>query len=144
MNSSEYRIEINAITIINKNVVELILENSNLWDHQYWDDVSLALLLKNLNIDPTEAKRFDITGNPYKQDIDLSNYHFRCRIDNHFGYPRFLEIYVLKHLYERYEENKEDLKVIEGLARIHGDDAAIWKRMAERACGRSKQRQTQI
>lgn len=28
-------------------------------------------------------------------------------------------IYVLKHLYERYEENKEDLKVIEGLARIH-------------------------
>ena len=28
-------------------------------------------------------------------------------------------IYVLKHLYERYEENKKDLKVIEGLARIH-------------------------
>ena len=28
-------------------------------------------------------------------------------------------IYVLKHLYERYEKNKEDLKVIEGLARIH-------------------------
>ena len=25
----------------------------------------------------------------------------------------------MKHLYERYEENKEDLKVIEGLARIH-------------------------
>ena len=28
-------------------------------------------------------------------------------------------IYVLKHLYERYDENKQDLKVIEGLARIH-------------------------
>ena len=28
-------------------------------------------------------------------------------------------IYVLKHLYERYEKNKGDLKVIEGLARIH-------------------------
>ena len=28
-------------------------------------------------------------------------------------------IYVLKHLYERYEKYKEDLKVIEGLARIH-------------------------
>ena len=28
-------------------------------------------------------------------------------------------IYVLNHLYERYEKNKEDLKVIEGLARIH-------------------------
>ncbi len=28
-------------------------------------------------------------------------------------------IYVLKHLYERYEKNNEDLKVIEGIARIH-------------------------
>lgn len=103
--------------IINKNVVELILENSKLWDHQYWDDVSLAMLLKSLNIDPTEAKRFDITGNPYKQDIDLSNYHFRCRIDNHFGYPRFLEIYVLKHLHKLFCEKKNS-KILNKLKSI--------------------------
>ena len=63
--------------LLNRRVIKLVLENSNLWEHQYWDDVSLALLLKKFNISPTQGKRFDISGNPYKQHIDKSNYHFR-------------------------------------------------------------------
>ena len=85
--------------LLNRRVVQLILENSNLWDHRYWDDVSLAILLKKFNITPTQGKRFDITGNPFKQEVDKSSYHFRCRIDNHYGYPRFLEVYVLKYIH---------------------------------------------
>ena len=90
--------------ILNKKVVELIIDQCDLWDHEYWDDVSLALLLRNFNIYPVGGRRFDIKGNPFNQDIDLSNYHFRCRIDNHYGYPRFLEIYVLKYLHSLFQE----------------------------------------
>ena len=78
------------------------MKNSKLWDHQYWDDVSLALLLKSLNIDLI-SKKIRYTGNPYKQDID-SNYHFRQNY-NHFGYP-ILEIYVLKHLINYFLKRK--------------------------------------
>ena len=42
--------------LLNRRVVKLILENSNLWEHQYWDDVSLGLLLKKFNILPTQGK----------------------------------------------------------------------------------------
>tara|TARA_B000000532_G_C18830569_1_gene390178 strand:+ start:247 stop:1146 length:900 start_codon:yes stop_codon:yes gene_type:complete len=93
--------------LLNRRVIKLVLENSNLWEHQYWDDVSLALLLKKFNISPTQGKRFDISGNPYKQHIDKSNYHFRCRVDNHYGYPRFLEIYVIKYLHRIFNDKNE-------------------------------------
>ena len=84
--------------LLNRKTVELILENQEKWQHEYWDDVSLGLLLRDLNITPTQGKRLDIEGNVFKQDINLDNYHYRCRIDNHYGYPRLLERYVISYL----------------------------------------------
>ena len=68
----------------------MVVKNQNLWDHDYWDDVGLALLLNQLGIEPTGGERFDVFGNPYKQDIDLNYYQYRCRADNHYGYPKFI------------------------------------------------------
>lgn len=84
--------------ILSRDVVESIVNNKDLWDHEYWDDVSLAIVMNKLNIPVSQGLRFDIKGNPYRQEIDMEQYHYRCRIDNHYGYPRFLEIYVLKYL----------------------------------------------
>ncbi len=92
--------------LLNRKTVNLIVENKDYWDHQYWDDVSLAILLSNQNISPVEGLRFDITGNITKQSVDTSYYHYRCRSDNHYGYPRFLEIYILKILHQLSSGNR--------------------------------------
>ena len=55
---------------------------------------------------PTNGKRYDIQGNIYKENIDLKHYHYRCRIDNHYGYPRFLETSVLSELDFRIKNSK--------------------------------------
>ena len=92
--------------ILNRNTVKKIVENQNLWEHEYWDDVSLGLLLRKLNLNPVDARRFDIEGNPYKQEIDIEQYHYRCRIDNHYGYPRLLETFVLSYLSKLHNRKK--------------------------------------
>lgn len=81
--------------ILNKKTVEIILNNKEQWDHSYWDDVALYVLLNSLNIDPQLGKRFDVTGNPLNQNIPLNHYQYRCRADNHYNYPRYLESYNL-------------------------------------------------
>ena len=93
--------------LLNRKTVELIVEKQKDWEHEYWDDVSLGLLLRKNNISPQEGFRFDIKGNVYKQEIDLKSYHFRCRIDNHYNYPRFLEKYVLRYLSNLFSNNKQ-------------------------------------
>ena len=98
--------------ILNRNTVKKIVENQNLWEHESWDDVSLALLLRKLNLKPVDARRFDIEGNPYKQEIDIDQYHYRCRIDNHYGYPRLLETFVLRYLSKLHNRKKTNKLLI--------------------------------
>ena len=77
--------------ILNKASIKKILDNKLSWDHTYWDDVALSLLMKDLKIKYQETERFDVTGNPLEQNIPTSFYQYRCRADNHYGYPRYLE-----------------------------------------------------
>ena len=86
--------------ILNKQCVELIIKNQNKWDHSLWDDVALSKLMTELEIKPIDVKRFDIKGNIFKQEVDTENYQFRCRADNHYNYPRFIEAYLLKLVYK--------------------------------------------
>jgi len=83
---------------LSRDVVEKIVQHKNLWDHRLWDDVSLGKMLNEINIKPIPGNRFDVLGNVTKQNIDLSHYHYRCRIDNHYNYPRFLEVLVINYL----------------------------------------------
>ena len=77
--------------ILNKNTVQKIIKNQHLWDHTYWDDVALYLLLKEINIIPQPSNRFDVKGNALLENIPKNFYQYRCRADNHYNYPRFLE-----------------------------------------------------
>lgn len=90
--------------LFNKNVIELLVKNKDNINFDEWDDVALALFLKKYNIYPTEGKRFDIKGNIFKLKIDKSFYHFRCRIDNYYNYPRFLEYYVIHELHNKLKD----------------------------------------
>ncbi len=93
--------------ILNKASINKILENKSSWDHAYWDDVALALLMKKLNIEHQDTERFEVTGNPLEQNIPTSYYQYRCRADNHYGYPRYLESVNLKIVHKL--SNKQEL-----------------------------------
>ena len=97
--------------ILNKASVKKILDNKLNWDHTYWDDVALSILMKELNINYQETERFDVTGNPLEQKIPTTYYQYRCRADNHYGYPRYLESNNLKIIHKL--SNKQELNKIE-------------------------------
>ena len=52
--------------VLNKKCIEIVLEHQNDWDHDYWDDVGLAVLLEKVGVKPSGGDRFDVTGNPYQ------------------------------------------------------------------------------
>ena len=86
--------------ILNKKTTQLILDKRNNWDHSEWEDVSLGKLLDENGVSPTlsEGKIFNIISITMlltKQIITT-----RCRLDNHYGYPRFLEKFVFVDLYK--------------------------------------------
>lgn len=80
--------------ILNKKTVNFILDKKKNWDHSEWEDVSLGKLLEENGISFIRGRRQDIENNFYNNIIDKTNYHYRCRLDNHYGYPRFLESFV--------------------------------------------------
>lgn len=84
--------------ILNKKTTQLILDKRKNWDHSEWEDVSLGKLLDENGVLFTTGKRQDIQYNFYNNIIDKTIYHYRCRIDNHYGYPRFLERFVFADL----------------------------------------------
>jgi hypothetical protein len=85
--------------LFTRDTIKKIIENKKKLDYRLWDDVGLGKLLKKLGIDASIGQREDIKGNIFRHDFSYKHYHYRCRIDNHYGYPRFLEYYVIKYLH---------------------------------------------
>jgi hypothetical protein len=77
---------------LSRDVVKMVIENKNDWDHSLIDDVSMGKLLKNLGITMTQGRRLDI--NQIKdsgiffnekpiENIQIDNsYHFRCKTND--------------------------------------------------------------
>ena len=93
--------------LFSRKSIELLTKHQKSFNHNEWEDVAIGLLGEELKIVPTEGSRFDIKGNIFKQSTPLDKYHYRCRIDNHYGYPRFLETIVMKELNRRHLKNQE-------------------------------------
>ena len=93
--------------LLSKNSLQSLVDNQNLFDHNEWEDVGIGKLFNLIDIFPTDGSRFDIRGNIFKLSIPLNEYHYRCRIDNHYNYPRFLETTVIKELHKRHIGNFE-------------------------------------
>jgi len=79
---------------LSKDVVKIIIDNKDYWDHSVIDDVAIAGLLKKLGILPTLCHRIDIIDisndkftavsgvdhNIVVSDDDINKcYHFRCK-----------------------------------------------------------------
>ena len=64
---------------LSRDLVEKVIINKSNWDHSLIDDVSLGLLLNNLGVERTLGRRYDFVSG---LEIDLSNYHYRCKTDD--------------------------------------------------------------
>ena len=105
-NSNKIDFVSGSTLILNKNSVIKIIENKDMWDHSYWDDVALSLLMSKININFQTGKRFDVEGNPFVKEVPLDHYQYRCRADNHYSFPRFLEASSLKIIHKLTYEKK--------------------------------------
>jgi hypothetical protein len=65
---------------LSKDLINLVIENVNLWDHNLIDDVALAKLLSRFDVYPQLNQRFDITDN---NSIDIANNYFHYRLNTH-------------------------------------------------------------
>ena len=133
---NEFRKKIDFISgagiLFNKNTINLILRNKDEFDRNEMDDVALGKLLQNHKVVPTSGTRFDIKGNITKQELSDNYYHYRCRIDNHYGYPRFLEKFVIVFLHNRFNNkntnrNKFLLNLFFELSKLFYIQAPFWK-----------------
>ena len=111
--------------------IDLILRNKDEFDTSEWDDVALGKLLQNHKVTPTSGTRFDIEGNITKQKL-RNYYHYRCRIDNPYGYPRFLEKFVILFLHKRLNskktiKNKFLLNLLFEISKSFYVQAPLWK-----------------
>ncbi len=96
-----------AEILMSKNTLKLLLKNKNKFDFSLPDDVAIGKLLSNLGVElqNSDSKIFSIkVFNNTKLEY---GYHFRCRVDDPYYYPRILDAIFMKYL---YKENK-NLKI---------------------------------
>jgi hypothetical protein len=85
---------------ISKDVVHLILNNQQYWEHGYADDATLGILLNNLGISVYKAPRFDIITDDVVE-IPTDFFHYRCKTDN-----REQDILNMQKIYDLKNQKK--------------------------------------
>jgi hypothetical protein len=82
---------------ISKDVVKLVLQKKEKWNHNFIDDVSLGLLLRELNVFPTLASRLDIQK--VDNETPMNYYHYRIKTSDRFNDCQYMKsIFELKKL----------------------------------------------
>ena len=81
--------------IITKDLVNLVLDNENLWNHGLIDDVAISFLLKNFGINPTPAPRFDILNLDNTTPLHFYHYRLKCH-DRNLDCERMLNLHKMK------------------------------------------------
>lgn len=90
--------------IMTKDLVNLVLENRQSWNHSYIDDVALGLLLKNFGVEPTPAPRYDILT--LNENTPLNFYHYRLKCwDRNLDCERMIDLHKLKLKKTEYGKN---------------------------------------
>lgn len=92
--------------ILSRDIVEIIISNSDKYDINLLDDVALGkLLIKELKIEPKLGFREDYYKNiPSLNEINPEGYHFRFKLGVNY-IPRFLEVIVLVNLFLKFKWN---------------------------------------
>jgi hypothetical protein len=67
---------------VSRDLIELAVRERARWNHEVLDDVALAELLHGHGITPQPAPRQDLYGVADLEQLDLSQFHFRCKTDS--------------------------------------------------------------
>jgi hypothetical protein len=82
---------------ISKDVVNLVLQKKEKWNHNFIDDVSLGLLLREFNVFPTLALRLDVQN--VDNETPMNYYHYRIKTSNRENDCQYMKsIFELKKL----------------------------------------------
>jgi hypothetical protein len=90
---------------LSRNLVEIIVNNKNLYESSHMDDVIIAKILKEYGISPIKGDRFDFpSDNP-----PMNYFHYRVK-ENHSNYwelDRSVDVKNMNFLYELKKLNKK-------------------------------------
>lgn len=91
---------------LSKDLVQIIIENSNLWDHIILDDVALGKLLTGYNIPLIPSERYEIISNKsfwsFFKIIPLRFFHYRLKSESRkYDLFQMKKIFLLKHVFNR-------------------------------------------
>lgn len=98
-----------AEILLSKNTVSKLLEEPSIWSFNLPDDVAIGDVLskKGFTIEESNSKLF------HPKFFNFKNfnheYHFRCRVDSPYYYPRILDRLLIRYIH--YGINKEKIKL---------------------------------
>jgi hypothetical protein len=64
---------------LSRDLMELVVAERAQWDHAQLDDVALGAILDAHGIRPTHAPRVTYVEPPAVEDVDTTEFHFRCK-----------------------------------------------------------------
>lgn len=67
---------------LSRDLVQLVVDRQEEWDHGLLDDVALAALLRREGVGPTPAPRVEYRSSRDVGTVDVSQFLFRCRTES--------------------------------------------------------------
>lgn len=95
-----------AEILMSKQTFKILMENSADWNTNLVDDVSIGKILqeKKITLQSSGSLLFDKSF--FKIKDFNHEYHFRCRVDSPYYYPRFIEKYLINYIHKNlYNKN---------------------------------------
>ena len=94
--------------LISNDIVDCVLDNVDIWNHHYMDDVSLSIVLSKKGILPygSPNTRFDITNDDF--EIPINYYHYRCKDDSNPNGSRTIDINRMFKIFKLKMKSKEN------------------------------------
>jgi hypothetical protein len=98
--------------MIDKSILNLILENKDKWDHSLIDDIAISRLLEDQNVTFTNFERNDVISYPRPSDLRYDIFHTRLRLDK-FKLPRAFEGLLMLKVSKNYKKFRKKNEVID-------------------------------
>lgn len=87
-----------AEILLSKNTFNLLVDNFDTWDISLPDDVAIGSILQNKKVSISESKSLLFSPSFFHLKTFEHEYHFRCRVDSPYYYPRTLDKVLMYYI----------------------------------------------
>ena len=95
-----------AEILLSKPSFELLLKDPNDWDIKLPDDVSIGEILQKYKIQIDESNSILFSPSFFEMINFNHEYHFRCRVDSPYYYPRYLDRTLIRYIHKNLTNKK--------------------------------------